>query len=92
MPTKKEDRELLKRLLRRKRKVGPYDIIRIDEEATSSGWKSPNTATIGQGIKSPYIVVEKKEIWLYNYRGKKLCRIRSFEHLEDIMTKIDIDK
>ena len=91
MPNRKNG-NLLKKFLNKKRKVGEYDIIRIDGEDTQSGWSSPQAASIGQGIKSPYIVEENGEIVLYGYDGKQRCRLRSIAHLESIMKKIKLEE
>lgn len=82
----------LKKFLYKRKKVGGYDIVRISGENTESGWTSPQVATIGQGIKSPYIVEEDNEIVLYGYDGKRRCRLRSIAHLELIMKKIKLEE
>ena len=85
------EKELLKKFLRKKRKIAGYDIIRLDG-IEEDGWTYPQTAIIGQGIRSPYLIAKNGEIVLCSYDGQEKCRIRSLAHLELIMKKIKLEE
>jgi len=61
----------------------------LKASSTQDGWSSPPVAVIGEGKTSPYVMIQDGNPCLFNYRGKRICVLRSTGMLWRIFSKIE---